>query len=261
MRSFFSLSLLLIALVFGGCVDYRLDNPAVRSMQAASMVEVSGTPVRGESLKAYFGPRMGYLVPSENIKKLDDKRFKINYLDGSGRAAAVSEDGYYLTAYHVADRAVTLLEGPFGVKQFEGRMVKVWAGADLALVKFAFRPKKYFEKGCEHVGKGMVLYSASNQGMQVGKDKYGNGPFEVRGEVMGVKKMKGYQVVRSSMVARGGMSGSPVANEKGELVGILSLVNLRPFTHTFHSSEANMVSWVQIQRVIREDREKYGKGE
>ncbi len=270
MRRLFLMGLLLAG---AGCrhhVDVHLtDNPQVRERQR---IELGASMPEGfdrRKLKAYVVERTAHLATDIPDGDLD---FGILSHAGSGRAAAITSDGYYLTAHHViANHSFALLDvtaspgfkptpGPvsgedmhryFHKRASRGRVVWEDPEIDLAIVKFDLRGQACFKDEAAHLPVGAFLYAADDFG--VGS----NGIFEAGGRVLSPAKrhLPGEAwITSSSIVARRGMSGAPVADENGNLCGILTKVHFRMLPRFRSRTSVVMLPLERIHQIIEEDR-------
>lgn len=245
------------------------DNPRIRKLQRASLKGISPRPISGESIPDYFGPRVG-LVLSEH---------------GSGRAAALTPDGYYLTADHVVDgekfylyrvtRLRPIEDGKvisnkdynkyFRDERFYGRVVWRNPEADLAIVKFPFRPKAWFKNWSDDHEKETIVFAGATDGFLRGdsmKRLKGNGRFETSGRILAVADVDSEPVhkrVTCDLIARGGMSGAPVADSKGSLLGIAVVAWKGLAYGRLIGTEFSMVEPKILRKAIARDRRKKGR--
>ncbi len=267
--------LLLMALLLAGAgcrhhVDVHLtDNPQVRERQRVELGASMPEDFDQRKLKAYVVGRTAYLatdIPD------DDFDFGNLALAGSGRAAALTPDGYFLTAHHViADHSFALLEstvspdfkprpGPVSaedVKRYfrrrasRGRVVWEDPAIDLAIVKFDVRGQACFKDEASHLPVGAFLYAADDFGVS------SNGIFEAGGRVLvsgGRQAPGGARITSTSIVARRGMSGAPVVDENGDLCGVLTKVHFRMLPRFRSRTSVVMLPLERIHQIIEEDR-------
>lgn len=258
-------------LFFSGCTNFdhlSYDIPETRALQRASLERVSPKPIQGESIEDFFRDKVGLIVPE-------------NQSFPSGRAVPITPDGYYLTAWHVVDQGDFSLSNFVSLKPLPvGKVVKaedyyrdelhpgrvVWKDEanDLAIVKFDFRPKHLFSLSTRPLMMGENVFSAAvgtNSGVLLIssgdrlQDGVGNGPYQTAGSVTRITKGRGQGaplVYHSDLVARGGMSGGAVVDERGNLVGVLMQIRagfLGPPRTIFA-----MPGVRKIQEAIAEDR-------
>lgn len=234
--------LLLTVLLTSGCGSLsirqtRYDNPRVRALQARSLEEVEATPIAGESIDRFFRQRVALIESTNQVL-------------ASGRATPVSPDGYYLTAQHVVDQSPFYLSTfrfkkpiPPGVTVFEsndhfeivrlpGRLIWSHPEVDVALVHFPHRPETHFAQIQSHPLIGESVFCAADRG-KVFIDKkgrrFGNGPYQTAGTLLRREKADPegeWALYETTLVGRGGMSGGPVVDNRGRLLGVASTVQL-----------------------------------
>ena len=271
-----------LAVRLGGCGyglrSYRYDNPMVREQQGEKLfLHVPESKAR-DRLMASVGPRVGFLACGNPDQGFDP----VTEPYGNGRAAAITSDGYYLTAFHVVDEeACYLVEtefkgevgaGPISEEDFERLVsVEVFAGRivwssrrlDLAIVKFPKRSRQYFRNLEWEPEVGSIIYTADDSGRgtvipEEGMNSMvGNGAFETAGKVTSVKPASGRtegRTIRADLLSRGGMSGAPVVTEDGDLCGIIVRLEGSPLVDGSLRTVARMISPEQIERLIAADR-------
>ena len=262
------------ALMVTSCTDFEEwnhDAPHIRELQRQSLEGVPERPIAGVTIKDFFLDKVGLIT---------QKKGRLP----SGRAVPVSPDGYFLTAWHVVDEGAFYLSDfvqlkPFPkdgvafkgkdyyrVDQIEGRLVWKDEKTDLAIVKFDYSPQYAFRLAGGQSAVGSRVYSAAfgtNSGSLVfaGEDGpatgVGNGPYQTAGRILGAKTVQGSRpafVYRSSLVARGGMSGGAVVDSSGQLVGVLSYI--RSGFLTTPSTAFSMLDAGTVQGIIATDRAK-----
>ncbi|MES2467572.1 MAG: serine protease [Verrucomicrobiota bacterium] len=235
-------SWMLVGCGLGGLRHRHDDNRHVRALQEASLSPFGDRPVAGQDIDGFFRDKVGLItVNGGNIPV--------------GRAAAVSRDGYFLTAWHVVDESgfrlsdTVSLVPRFRVREYPGRVVWYDKDADLAMVKFDFRPSWQFRAGEPSLAEGEAVFSGAsgrNSGMRIVpwnesgtyhldtvlKGAVGNGPFRTAGKVTDLKVLHEgslRMVYESTLVARGGMSGAPVVDCQGHLAGIVTGARVKLF--------------------------------
>ncbi|RYD23095.1 MAG: serine protease [Verrucomicrobiaceae bacterium] len=246
--------------------NWRYDNLSTRKLQAASIVGLPERPIAGKTFSEFFKDKV-VLIGAPGVPV------------PLGRGAPVAEDGYVLTAWHVVDRGsflwsdTVLLKplpkksGPFKSSdyfretKYPGRVVWHDEDVDLAIVKFDHRPSAILKAAKSPVERGTAVFSGAaglNGGVLVGNsldEGIGNGPFKTAGRVTKVRKDDGAIrrfIYQSTLVARGGMSGSGVVDEKGRLVGIVTRIHARVFTPP--ATSFTMIDPESLERIIRQDR-------
>lgn len=262
-----------------GLRNYRYDNAMVREQQGQLLeIHLPDRAIR-ERMMSSVAPRVGFLACGDPSKGFDP----VAETYGNGRAAAITKDGYYLTANHVVNEDEVFLvetvfrwkpgQGPptevitqealedwVTIKIYPGRIVWSRPDLDLAIVKFPRKSRQYFDDWTWDLEEGQLLYSADDSGRgtfdpEVGMDSYvGNGSFEAAGRVTSVRSAlfsSEGKVIRSDLLARGGMSGAPIVTEDGELCGIIVRLEGNP---TQFQTVANMISPEKIREIVEKDR-------
>lgn len=269
----FRLALAAGLLVVSGCSDvglrnWRYDNQTTRKLQARSIVGLPERPINGEEFGEFFKDKVVLIGEPGNPVPL-------------GRSVPVTADGYMLTAWHVVDdgnfhwsdtvklKPFPKKSGPFKrsdylrENKYQGRVVWRDEDVDLAIVKFDHRPAAFLKAAEPPVQTGTTVFSGAeglNGGVLVATSErfsegIGNGPFKTAGKVTKVRE-KGGEIRRfiyhSTLVARGGMSGAPVVDDKGRLVGIVTRIHASLFSHPVTSF--SMVDPEFLEKTIRQDR-------
>lgn len=260
------------------CRHYSYDNPVVRELHAASLIGLPSTPVADFSLDDFFGPRTALILPETSalVQGVARNQHGDVVLDLGGRAAPVSEDGYYLTAYHLVRDATPVMPlppqettervGRFTFTKDEarfshGRVVTSFPPTDLAIIKFNRRPQAYFKTLQTTHSPGLPVFTGSTIGFTMSEGKVGNGPFMASGIILRtepIAKTESGQRIFTSIVARGGMSGAPVADTEGNLIGILVGGKWSSITGRYKETTIEIVPVHQILAAINEDRRMQG---
>jgi S1-C subfamily serine protease len=256
---------------------YRYDNPSIRGRQQAQLDAALPPGPGRERVKRFIGPRVGFLVSGDPRQGFDPLRSSV----GTGRAACVTEDGYYLTACHVVDGDPFFLVEPSGWQKpfaldkrswrsepqvYPGRIVWRDPAADLALVKFERCCPRFFGSVVAEAGPGVVVHTADDVGrglVHVSASAagtgslVGNGAFQAAGTVISSgRRWRGTEarVMSTDMVARGGMSGSPLVTGNDELAGIIVQVEVNPFLPGRARTIAVMMPPARLHEIIGHDR-------
>ena len=260
------------------CSHYTYDNPRVRELQAASLVGLPMTPIAGFAIDDFFGTRTALILPETSALVQGDvpNQHGNVVVDLGGRATPISEDGYYLTANHLVSDATPVMPlppaevaervGRFSFAKDEarfshGRVVKSFLPADLAMIKFDRRPQAYFKTLLPTHLPGLAVFTGSTIGFTMSEGKIGNGPFMAAGIILRIEPIAGNGSGHrffTSIVARGGMSGAPVADTEGNLVGILVGGKWSNITRRYQETTVEIVPVHQLLEAIAEDRRMTG---
>ena len=266
-----------LALALSGCgitdlSRWRYDNRDVRAAQESSLPRFGDHPIEGMGIKQFFKDKVGLITIKGNPIPM-------------GRAAPISSDGYYLTAWHVvAERGFMLSDriqlkpypkkggfssaDYFRVDEYPGRVVWHDRSADLAVVKFKFNPPAVLKSsgpplengtavfsGASGLNSGTLLIPQKRDGSVELGDGSGNGPFQTAGRITGVRKINhGCMSYESTLISRGGMSGAPVVDGDGRLVGIIAA--LQPQLFARPATRFSMIEPMALEALISEDRKR-----
>lgn len=202
-----------------------------------------------------------------------------------GRLAAVTSDGYHLTAYHVVRDRTCFIEktkmirqpprGPFpsstldqyfSTKRYPGRLVWHDAEQDLAVVKFPLTDSPHFKTLTNTPQSGNLVYSADDQGRGVfpangrhgtsTENLVGNGSFFAAGKVLFLTQQNqgaGITQISTTLVGRGGMSGAPLVTTTHELCGIIQRIEM-PGLFGSPRTVASMMAPAFLHAIIEADR-------
>lgn len=257
-----ALALLLLA-GLASCTRHHLsDTPAARRELAKSVAGLENIKIGGQDWTAYTSARTAYLIPGDGVQFPEPGVFILDPLHGAGRGAALTRDGYYLTANHVVDATdvpcmLDLARAP-GVHR--GRVVERFKSCDMALVKFDIRPKVWFTDWQKAPKVGERVFAAAATGSWQQAQLSGNGGFEGSGEVIEVASIYGGSSIgamaaKTSLPARGGMSGAPLINGDGSLVGVMLESRDAPLhLPNFKVSVSGMVAPEVLRDLIDKDR-------
>jgi S1-C subfamily serine protease len=260
----FSLSAL-VGCSASGFSNRRDDNPKVRALQAASVSRYGDRPIAGESIDGFFRNKVGLMTVKGGMLPV-------------GRAAPISADGYYLTAWHVVEKGDFRLSNsvssanPLRVVEYPGRVVWHDSSADLAIVKFGYRPSARFSAQQPPLAEGEAVFSGAsglNSGTRLTRlnasgrydlndlirTSFGNGDFRTAGKITNVRVLdKGSLrwIYESTLVGRGGMSGAPVVNSKGHLVGIVTGGQAKPLSGL--RTTFSMLDPTAMEEILHADR-------
>lgn len=272
----------ILALLSIGCSSqlavYRYDNPEIRQRQATQLQGVVPDAAEQARIVRHLGPRVGFLVRGERGVPFDPTNVSV----ASGRAAAVTADGYWLTALHVIENhpfyliettAKTAGSGPNNTigrldervltRVFPGRIVWQDRSLDLAILKFERHSPHHlaFHQGPLEAGSRVHAADDSGRGVYMTHRGttgiVGNGVFHAAGKVLSAgKRRRGKDgiLIESDMVSRGGMSGAPMVTDSGEMVGIIIQVEINSILPHRSQTAAVMIPPHRIAAIIEADR-------
>lgn len=280
-----TICLILPSAVLVSCADHaavrEFDNPAIRELQSVETDKHITDEDLKSKVKSFLGQRTRIVFSG-------DVRDHAVGFPPAGRAAAVTKDGYFITAYHVVeDRPFYLQDTKLrgeppngGFKTSEsskyflevrhpGRLVWSSPSADFAIIKFPVENQLQFGEFDVAPPQGSVVFSADDEGYGTFaanedgqfrlEDRIGNGDFFAGGTIMG----RGTGAVNSdgttlstTLVARRGMSGAPLMTSDYKLCGVLSRVETTLFSKP--KTVATMIEPSLISRLISADRAKQG---
>jgi S1-C subfamily serine protease len=162
-------------------------------------------------------------------------------------AAAISEDGYFLTSFHsVARQPAWLLSHSVGGDNFFEVSV-VWSNADsdVALIRADIELDAWFESVADPQSVAMETVFALGFPAQVAAGELGSLP-----DLLGADE-RDLLEVECNMPVNAGFSGGAVIVDDGRLVGVLSGIEME---------ETESQPWISsvnprlLQRLIDEDR-------
>ncbi|MDQ8205792.1 serine protease [Pelagicoccus sp. SDUM812003] len=177
-----------------------------------------------------------------------------------GVACPISEDGYFLTAYHVLEDRITWLWTEQVVGDTEGgsdpttvhlfgklRIVYADKKQDFAIVKADYKVRHYLE--------------IRESPLQKGEEVFGGGPWhntgagviqsESRIDSYDLEEIDQYRRIYTSVPLAKGDSGSPLVDKKGNLIGVNTAgSHLKPWIF----SMATMPDKASIMGIIEKDR-------
>jgi hypothetical protein len=253
--------------------SHRYDNPRIRARQESQLKALVPSSSEQQRLAHHIGSRVVM------VTAIDPSTHPVVYPPlGGGRAAAISSDGYFLTAEHVVGNRLFFLEEPRNpakspgkrsgrsvtrVRHLQGRLVWRDAALDLAIIKFDRNTSSYFESFASP-GKGDLLHAADESGRYLlsaasldWNARVGNGPFHAVGKVIATTQLPGPAggtSILTNMVARGGMSGAAAVTQHGNLAGIVVEVRLFPWFLTGTRTVVRMIPPDRLRELIDKDR-------
>ncbi len=276
------ISAIAAALALASCTSnlevYRYDNPDIRRRQVAQLGERVPDAAERAAVREFLGPRVSTIVRGNANGAVDPGEALL----GGGRGACISRDGYFLTARHVVNghpcflveneftgtppgAAIPMAEIPRYVRTtiLPGRLVWENEELDLAILKFDLRTANHFTKVGAALRPGTLVHCADDAGSALVpssgdlRQSVGNGSFQTAGEVLSFRAAKtspegGFMF--TDMVARGGMSGSPVITADGSLAGIVCQVHVHPLLPGRPRTMVSMLEPRKIREIVERDR-------
>ncbi|MEM6911113.1 MAG: serine protease [Verrucomicrobiota bacterium] len=253
--------------------DRRFDNHLVRMEQNEDLARLLPRESDRDRIRRLLGPRVGLVQTGSEEASLSGS---------SGRAAALTSDGYFLTAWHVVSEGsfyleelrlvkklpagrITLeqAEGAFAIDRYPGRIVWSQPDLDLALVEFPGVKSVPFRKLGAIPQKGALVCTSDDTGFGFYDPRYGipslvgNGSFLAAGQILEVNAPKipgSPRILVTDLVARGGMSGAPLSTPSGTLLGIITRAQSSYFEPQDIETVATMVSPELLRNLIAADR-------
>ncbi|MBK1884337.1 trypsin-like peptidase domain-containing protein [Luteolibacter pohnpeiensis] len=241
-----------------GCGDYtsswKNDNPTIRKIQREETDRYITDDNQKRHLKDYLGKRVRIVYSGDALEPSD------GFLS-AGRAAALTQDGYFLTAFHVVEghafyiEETKMLRKPpshefktsesskyISNQRSPGRLVWSDSKADIAILKFPVKGHPYFDN-YEANQTGLTVFTADDEGYGTFaadargevclENLVGNGAFFAAGCILeGTDERPAARATTfsTSLVARRGMSGAPLVTSNYGLCGVLSRVEgIGPF--------------------------------
>jgi S1-C subfamily serine protease len=245
------LILLSIFCLFGwGCRQNSLED------KHASLLPVKDLTIAGLSSKVYIGERIGFLLSGLNAGETEMHEGRLNAVfaeEGAiGLAGAVSEDGYFLTAYHVVEEAdkVHLVSSQDMDTLLEATVIWRSQEHDLALIRgpvetipFPIAPPAIAGLAC-FCGGGLSGSCSA-------------------GKIDKVSSKAGFSTIIHTAPLMAGDSGGPLITHDGLLLGInvqdQAVVTLNPLlfkAKTHRRSKASMIDAELLEKIIGQDRAK-----
>lgn len=280
---------LIFPLILSGCTSnpdpFLNDNPQVRQRQKSQTTKLLVDDSQRIELEEFLGKR----VEGIWVKRNENEGLSGTNLTLIGRAASVSGDGYFLTAYHVVDDSPVYLFNLIKTEKFNrslkesaekgepfyiqaeqrkdyfreeflrGRVLWSDPKADLAVLKFEHTSNFFFEEILSHFQVGQILISADDFGMtslpsgETFEMREGNGRYFASGKIVKIESIgNGTSHVITDMIARKGMSGAAVTDLNGNLCAILSSIGGHNSKERFCWS--SNLSQEQLTLLIESDR-------
>ncbi|UCF15268.1 MAG: trypsin-like peptidase domain-containing protein [Phycisphaerales bacterium] len=240
--------LLMYSLCFwAGCGPPSIEDKE-KSLASVGEITIADVP-----LKAYLGQRIAFVLKNVQIEdpEANSGRLLATFKKGGGHglACAVSEDGYFLTAFHVAGDAesLDLITGQDTKKVFPATVVWTSKKYKLAVVRSAARATPF------HISTAVKNDSSCFCGGVNGGHS--------AGKILETWKRGDFHKILHSSPSVPGDSGGPLILEDGSLVG----VNRSTFTqltigllgvHVKRISEAARIDPERLEEIINEDRKR-----
>lgn len=237
---------------FVGCVA---PPEATKKIKDASLVKAAANGLDVKRLQSYVNDRSAVILAGVDIEGVervssDTVAVQLDTKDGEsievsfGLGAAVSNDGYYVTAAHTVqennknDDQIWLVRNVEARPYVRARVVWSDPKADLAIVKGNLRTS-YFNQSDS-------LPSVGNRVFCHGKDAWPSAG-EVKRLVFDQRR-KTYTIEHNAPLKRGDSGGAAV-NAAGQLVGVNTEI-------TWEGSTAVVAPPLLVQKIIAEDRKR-----
>ncbi len=187
---------------------------------------------------------------NQNQKKLETDIKKINqppaaHVRFTGTGFALNNDGYFVTSNHVVEGADSIYIQDRNGDYFKATKLAFDAASDLAVLKIA---KKNF-----HFGKGEVPYTFANGKSGLGTNIFTlgypkNDLFYSSGVISSSNGFDGNELQYTLELPVGhGQSGSPVLDDKGNVIGILTAIGGDAEANTYAVSSKALISLLKDQ--------------
>lgn len=142
----------------------------------------------------------------------------IEQYDGFGSGVLISNDGYIITNYHVVNQEKNVVVRLSSDVKLNAVVVKTNKDYDLALLKVeAFDLKSLLFGNSETVEIGDDVWAI---GTPIATDL---GQTITKGIVSGFRKINDLNFIQTDVSINSGNSGGPLINDKGEIIGIITL--------------------------------------
>lgn len=133
---------------------------------------------------------------------------------GHGSGFLISEEGYFLTNYHVVGQAKYVKLRWSDKKETLGEVIRLDRGRDIALIKSESRQRKPISL---REGKAQIGYEVYAIGAPLDTDLQNT---VTRGIVSATRVLDGYQYLQSDVSVVPGNSGGPLIDKEGQLIGV-----------------------------------------
>ena len=187
---------------------------------------------------------------NQNQKKLETDIKKINqppaaHVRFTGTGFAINNEGYFVTSNHVVEGADSIYIQDRNGEYFKANKLAFDAESDLAVLKIA---RKSF-----HFGKGEVPYTFATGKSGLGTNIFTlgypkNDLFYSSGAISSSNGFDGNELQYTLELPVGhGQSGSPVLDEKGNVIGILTAMGGDAEANTYAVSSQALISLIHDQ--------------
>lgn len=176
---------------------------------------------------------------------------------GFGSCAAVTGDGYFLTATHVLAHEdsyvlyATSNRNKTYIEYAPIRVVYKDEQADFAIVKAEVSTPRHLKYRRKPLTEESVLFAGGWM------HEKGGGLFLEYQAVPGHEENRDYKKVITTLPMIKGDSGSPLIDQKGQICGVLSTMRLGVIIKMKPKSTAVMMAPEKIEAIIRKDRAKH----
>ncbi|MBK8586176.1 MAG: trypsin-like peptidase domain-containing protein [Bacteroidetes bacterium] len=174
---------------------------------------------KGKEIKLVGAPKQNFESSKEMLKYSKEGVVTVITKDGFGSGFIVSQDGYIVTNYHVADGQKNNIQVKMNSNiKLKATVVKSNEEYDLLLLKI-------------DVDELKPLYIGKSEDMETGDDVYAIGtPLETslgqsitKGIISGVREIGGMNYLQTDVSINSGNSGGPLINDKGEVIGVTTM--------------------------------------
>ena len=174
---------------------------------------------KGAEFKLTSGPKVTYQTTKEMLKGSKEGVVTVLTKDGFGSGFIISQDGYIVTNYHVAEGQKNNIQVKLNSNiKLKATVVKSNEDYDLLLLKIDADELKPLPFG-------------KSADMETGDDVYAIGtPLETslgqtitKGIVSGFREINGSTFIQTDVSINSGNSGGPLINDRGEVIGVTTM--------------------------------------
>ena len=220
-------------------ITYSILNPSIRKSEA-QYNNISRVVMDSKKVQSQQQAQLNQLIQKVNKNLPAPPAADAKY---TGTGFALSNDGYFITAYHVINDGNGDFDSVY-IQNHDGQYFKAFlvnfnAKSDVAILKVE---KKNF-----HFGKGELPYTFSEDKAELGTDIFtlGYPKDDIVYSKGYISSRNGYnsndQQYTLQLPAGHGQSGSPVLDPSGNVVGILTAISSATEANTYAVS-ANAVT-------------------